>query len=123
MSDAGYAAFHEGQPQPRRYRDTATGEECERTLTDHEEVMSVTNGHLEIVDTARYVVCGDNKVFDLEPGEEFTASLTRHQEKFLVGGGFVRKLDEDPEQEPEPEAPTPPPAKKQAATRRSTKEK
>ena len=117
MSD-GYAAFHEGQPQPRRYRDVVTGEECERILTDHEEVMAVTNGDLELLDTARYVVAGDSKVFDLEPGEEFERALTRHQERFLIDGGFVRKLDEEPtgaEQEP---APTPP--AKKAASRRPT---
>lgn len=124
MSDAGFAAFHEGQPTARRYHDPVSGEEVERELTDHEEVMAMLNGGLRPTDSATYVVLGDHKVFDHEAGEEFTAALSRHQERFLTDGGFIRRLEEEQpaDADAEQEAPTPP-AKKQTARRSQPKEK
>lgn len=39
-----------------------------------------------------YVVCGDRRVFGREPGETFTAELSKFDEQRLVAGGHI-KLD------------------------------
>jgi hypothetical protein len=78
--------------------DYTQGDEFEKEYTAEEEADLLAfrgGGLLEIV-PREYKVVGEANVHETEPGGTFTAAMTIGQEKHLVDGGFVERVEPPP---------------------------
>ena len=69
------------------------GDEFEKQFSAVDEAANVASGLLEIV-PCEWKVIGDSSVHETAPGESFEAALSIADQEFLVGGGFVEKVEQ-----------------------------
>lgn len=87
------------------------GDEFEMDYTPDEEkdVLSWRGGGMLEIVPATYKVVGDQRVFETDPGDEFTAALTVGEQQHLIDTGHIERI---PAEGAEPDTPPPAPRAK-----------